>query len=119
MHAAEVYFNFMTAIEENEAFSDLWYTTLVVRGSQEFSVFYEDGIPLCREFALQILEYFYFSRKLKYRFHSCHWTNAFAFVATNSCELVLIRAREPVKTRSEAECYHNKPPAMRVRVKCL
>lgn len=81
MHAAEVYFNFMTAIEENEAFSDLGYTTLVVRGSQEFSVFDEDGIPLCREFALQILEYFYFRR---------NWTNAFAFVATNSDELVQI-----------------------------
>ena len=90
MHAAEVYFNVMTAIEENEAFSDLGYTTLVVRESQEFSVFDEDGIPLCREFALQILEYFYFRRKLKYRLHCSHWTNAFAFVATNSCELVLI-----------------------------
>ena len=90
MHAAEVYFNFMTAIEENEAFSDLRYTTLVVRESQEFSVFDEDGIPHCREFALQILEYFYFRRKLKYRLHCSHWTNVFAFVAptlTSWCRL--------------------------------
>lgn len=31
----------------------------------------------------------------------------------------LITAREPVKTCSEAECFHNKPPAMRVVGKCL
>ena len=30
-----------------------------------------------------------------------------------------IRAREPVKIRSEAECFHNKPPAMRVVSQCL
>lgn len=48
MHAADVYFSFMTALEEDEAFSDLGYTTLVVRGSQEFSIFDEEGVPLCR-----------------------------------------------------------------------
>ena len=29
------------------------------------------------------------------------------------------RAREPVKIQSEAECFHNKPPAMRVVGQCL
>ncbi|MBQ0052710.1 MAG: lipase family protein [Treponema sp.] len=48
MHSMEVYFSFMAALDEKEAFSDLGYTTLVVRGSQEFSLFNEDGIPLCR-----------------------------------------------------------------------
>jgi len=31
----------------------------------------------------------------------------------------LITAHEPVKTCSEAECFHNKPPAMRVVGKSL
>ena len=33
--------------------------------------------------------------------------------------LYFFRAREPVKIRSEAECFHNKPPAMRVVGQCL
>lgn len=48
MHACEVYYSFMAALEEEEAFSDLGYTTLVVQGSQEFALFNEKNEPLCR-----------------------------------------------------------------------
>ena len=34
-------------------------------------------------------------------------------------DLFNFRAHEPVKTCSEAECFHNKPPAMRVVSKGL
>lgn len=48
MHACEVYYSFMAALDEKDAFSDLGYTTLVVHGSQEFALFNENGKPLCR-----------------------------------------------------------------------
>ena len=53
--------------------------------------------------------------KMKKRVHSEDGIE----LSTICRQFKMIRAREPVKIRSEAECFHNKPPAMRVVGQCL
>lgn len=48
-----------------------------------------------------------------------HYLSGMSSAEGNLFDDANLWAREPVKTRSKAECFHNKPPAMWVRVKCL
>lgn len=48
MHTCDTYYSFMAALDEKDAFKNLGYSIVILKGFQETSVFTNDKKPLCK-----------------------------------------------------------------------